>query len=959
MYKIDIHQKKVIDTITLKDANGTELPVRFWDMAIDKSGEYFYAMLLQDGDNDSDFNNDKFAKIKISDGTITTIGHSHADLPSYIALIFSDAEGKVVALAQDGKMYEVMPQSGKLYLTRPFSSLTFYNDGTSCSDANITLPPHPPRLSINDVRKAEGDSGETTFNFTVTADKMFDMMPMSGVVLLYKVIDGDGNMVVPPHEVALSSDHDFKTQNDTITMAMSMFSKKINISIPVTVYGDKKVEADEEFYVEIYAPQIGMGMSPKYWIDKNIGVGTILNDDLKLRVERTNSQNSQTELEKKSLYTQISGRDFDYAIASYNNENNGSKLEDMTLKIELIDNDAMETNNSILYTGYQYITSTERMNVIVPDDLAIPIATKDTSFKIYFLKDNNGTILHGDYSNPNAYNNQKNRAGYQEIGQNASDHFAIRPANFLISIKDIDENNNSLLYGTNSSNSSTPLDLVAEYPYLIEANATLYGSTQKAPFYSTDKINSTLIFSGSSHCNDDANRTFNYSFTNGNLSATLFNNNAGKYRLDINDTNWTAIDQDANSLGCILDSASNTPDNEGKVGCNIASKNTLAMLFKPFSFTIDTALSNIHNGKNHLYMSDLNLSKEMGVELNSTITAKGKNGGRLSNFTKGCIEENPTLTAKLRFAFEDDRGTWDDSNMTFPQSIKGQPLAPQQIVAFNEENLSVAHTEMIQNITIAKEDFKDDNNGSMKINTLYNMEKLFNKPTNPIKVDFVSLDLNTTDLEAKMRGEANQPHGKGNINATRIFYFSRVSSYLKHYPATDKESIHTPLFVEVYCRTKTPSQDWCRDTMKLTANGIIRNGNRTYKGWYLNTGHDSATEGEVTTLKVIKHTQDVVTNYASIPHNFVNGKIDKIQTSLTTSLGDDEIKAKIELVTSEWLRFNKKSNTKNGFYTVTFKPAGQLVGVSKNTDGDIGYNLMRDNNGSLNGMVEKNGKMSW
>jgi hypothetical protein len=267
---------------------------------------------------------------------------------------------------------------------------------------------------------------------------------------------------------------------------------------------------------------------------------------------------------------------------------------------------------------------------------------------------------------------------------------------------------------------------------------------------------------------------------------------------------------------------------------------------------------------------------------------------------------------------------------------------------------------MIQNINIAKEDFKDDNNGSIKINMLYNMEKLFNEPTNPIKVDFVSLDLNTTDLEAKMRGEAHQPHGEGNITKERMFYFSRVSSYLKHYPATDKESIHTPLFVEVYCQTKTPTQDWCRDTMQLTANGIIRNGTKTYKGWYLNTGHDSATEGEVKNLNVIKRANAVSTNYdASIAHNFVNGKIDNIETSLITPLGDEKIKAKIEIVTSEWLRFNKKSNTKNGFYTVTFKPAGQLVGVSKNREGDIGYNLMRDNNGSLNGMVEKNGKMSW
>ncbi|MCK4440762.1 MAG: hypothetical protein KAU90_02065, partial [Sulfurovaceae bacterium] len=273
MYKIDIAQKKVIKTITLSQS------VRFWDMAIDTTGEYFYTMLIQDGDDNSDFKNSKFAKIKISDGTITPIGKSHDDLSSYISLIFSDAKGKVIAVAQDGKMYEIMPQSGKVYFTRPFAPLSFYNDGTSCPDANITLPPHPPRLSINNVSQLEGDSGETTFNFTVTADKPFDMSFISGAMFLYKVVDGDGNEVVPPHEVALSRDHDFKAVSIGIGMGINMFGDGVSINLPVTVYGDKKIEADEEFYVEIYSPQIPIGMSPKYIIDKNIGIGTILNDD--------------------------------------------------------------------------------------------------------------------------------------------------------------------------------------------------------------------------------------------------------------------------------------------------------------------------------------------------------------------------------------------------------------------------------------------------------------------------------------------------------------------------------------------------------------------------------------------------------------------------------------------------------------------------------------------------------
>jgi len=109
---------------------------------------------------------------------------------------------------------------------------------------------------------------------------------------------------------------------------------------------------------------------------------------------------------------------------------------------------------------------------------------------------------------------------------------------------------------------------------------------------------------------------------------------------------------------------------------------------------------------------------------------------------------------------------------------------------------------------------------------------------------------------------------------SEIFYYARVSSYLEHYPATQKETIPTPLFVEVYCRTITPTQNWCRDTMQLTANNIINNGEKTYQGWYLNTQHDSATEGTASILvNVSGNANEVTTNYNAISHNFVNGKI--------------------------------------------------------------------------------------
>ncbi|SFV69784.1 hypothetical protein MNB_SV-14-37 [hydrothermal vent metagenome] len=922
MYKIDITQKKVVKTITLSQS------VRFWDMAIDLSGNYFYAMLIQDGDDDSDFNNYKFAKIKISDGTITTIGKSHDDLSSYISLIFSDASGKIIALSQDGKLYEIMPQSGKTYFTRPFANLSYYNDGTSCPDANITLPPHPPRLSINNVTKAEGNSGKTIFNFTVTADKPFDMMPMSGAMFYYEVVDGNGSVVVPPHGVAHHDDHDFQLQQG-IKMDMRMFSNEVSINLPVTVYGDKKIEKDEEFFVEIYSPQIPMGMNPKYII----GVGVILNDDFIFNIERTNSQNDTNQTQKESLYTQIAGRDFDYSIVSYDSNNSELNIKNMLFKIELLDMNSTEENN-ILYKHYYYTGEEEanRFPIEIDNDLIIDKATRDARFKISYIANVNSTKVSEFNKYEDAYESLKNDANYTKGSSFSRDNFAIRPADYRIDVEDI-----------NGSNST----IVAEHDYNLTVIATKYNSQEKVLNYKQTKneeLNASLVFEGNSACNNKNEHRFNYKFSDGNLTNTLSHNNYGKYRLNIVDNNWTAVDM--SNQGCILNSNSISADGNSKSGCNISSD--INMSFQPYSFVIENSFSNIHNAKDYLYMSDLSLSKAMGAKLSSTIKAVGENNTTLSNFTNSCIKNNPTFTAKLRFSFEDDRGTWSDSNMTLPQSVTKKPLSPQQVVAFNDENISDKSTTIIGDITFNKNKFKDDKNGTVKLEILYNMRKLFTEPTNPIKVDFKSLELNTTnlDLDAIIDEKNNTPKGSGKIDKNRTFYFARVSSYSDNYPETAKKSINTPLFVEIFCRTHESNQSWCRDTMNMK-NIAKRIGQKTYRGWYLAYNHDSSTEGNIN--KITSQHNDISTNYTTTIPPFIHGKIDDIRTFYNKS-GDlsESIRAKIVIDTDEWLKFNREDISGKPYYIINMKSLSSTTGA-----GDTGNQIESVKK------VEHNGKMSW
>ncbi len=941
MYKIDVTQQKVVQTITLSDS------VRFWDMAIDPSGEYFYVMLIEDGDADSDYNNGKFAKINIATGEITTIGEAHDDLSSYISLIFSDADGKVVALANDGGFYEIIPESGNTYIISPSQPLTFYNDGTSCPDANISLPPHPPRLSISDVSQPEGDSGETTFNFTVTADKPFDLMPGTAAIFYYEVIDGDGERIVPPHGIALSDDHDFNPLSG-IGMGINMFGDDLKINIPVTVYGDTKIEKDEEFYVVIYSPQIPTNLSPSYMIDKNIGVGLIINDDMELKIERPSNATGDL----SSLYTQISGRDFDYALASYSGEE-PYPLEDMTFKVELIDTNS--SNSDVLYTGYLYFENNSRVEMINPDDLKIARATRDAHFRVSYLKDENGSNLKGLYNNETDYNAYKENPQNSEMTlYDSSDHFAIRPALYQVSIGDKDEENNSIEYQSNSIN-ETVLKLASEYDYLLKVKALMENNQSSTPRYNTKikELNSTLIFDDTNmvHCFDTNDSNIeNYYFNEGQMEDKLSHNNVGNYTLHIEDSNWSSIDQTSDKLGCVLESHSNIPDESGKIGCNIASNEgsdhqDIKIMFQPYRFEFtNTDLSNINgNNKDYLYMSDLKHSQRMGVKLQTTLVAQGEKGTTLTNFTQGCMAESLQLDLNLSFKGESDLGEFNSEEPFTLYSIGGQELNPQNIIELNDQNSSEVTT--FNQISLSDQEFLDKNQGEVAINILYNMEKPLDDPSNPIKVEFLKLDVNTTDISNPIAGKELFPHGEVDINQTRIYYFARVASSSEVYPETDKIVQETPLFIEIFC--KENNQTWCEENMDLNHTGQVIQG-ETILGWYQAIGHNGSTDGNVSQL--ISSNPKIGTRGLA---PFVNGFMSSLETIyISDEALNGENQAEIAIESDVWLRFNRRAilgvPLGTSSYIVKIKGASSKTGI-----GEAGLEYKNPKR------VEFNGKMSW
>ncbi len=136
-----------------------------------------------------------------------------------------------------------------------------YNNSASLqgpwSDYAYTLPEaFIPVLSIGNVTLAEGNSGTTTFNFTVSISGT-NTLPTS---VNFATADG----------TATAASGDYVAQSGTLTWNPGDNAAK---TISVTVNGDTTVEPDETFYVYLSSPSNAT-------ISNSRGVGTIVNDDL-------------------------------------------------------------------------------------------------------------------------------------------------------------------------------------------------------------------------------------------------------------------------------------------------------------------------------------------------------------------------------------------------------------------------------------------------------------------------------------------------------------------------------------------------------------------------------------------------------------------------------------------------------------------------------------------------------
>ena len=671
-----------------------------------------------------------------------------------------------------------------------------------------------------------------------------------------------------------------------------------------------------------------------------------------------------------------------------------------------------------------------RVKVNIPDDFpklngqsTYPenLALKNAAFRVWVLtkKANNGkdkivvshqcssqfdsscfeNLYNQYYADTNKCNsecgaNSSGKSCYECLRKNfatpicSRDNFAIRPVSYDINIADDNETHSTANRVNIAKNDSlNSINLAAGYLYHLDINATKFSTTRERAdgYYLKVKGNrgykkAIAIFDGSSSCFDRNNSNIKIHLFNGttlgyeSLSKNpntplngLIINNSGKYKLHIEDSSWTRVDQKGykykpfrNRADCIKGSVEiNNGALNAKRGCLIESNDTangyydLNLNMHPYSFNITSlnAVSNPDTGADFIYVNDINDTKSlvlnqnvMAMNIKGFITAVGKNGIRLSNYTNNCSANN--LNIKINYDT-----LKDNNNSAVIKDIIGNNV--NMLYTIYNPNIDSSATVLKSiskqiNMNYNKRYFDDNNTtavlGSSMYNAYLNFERSFNGAINPFILTFGDfsvasrLDKSNVDLVSN-----HIPRAVKDLNSSKIVYYAKVKSKSDFYDDVYESSINTPVMVSIFCNeTLDKCEKYGIDTNKDATNEY---------DWWVSKKH-SAKDGKA--ILRVGNNSDLVSITPSTIENFVDG-IDK-----NVIVKDEGLLAKpftaiivptIDMTNNyPWLLFNSfEDKAPNSIFKVRFvNPTSAWSGKGK-----TGHTI------DVNSSGRKSNKVSW
>ncbi|MEA1879310.1 MAG: choice-of-anchor L domain-containing protein [Campylobacterota bacterium] len=597
-------------------------------------------------------------------------------------------------------------------------------------------------------------------------------------------------------------------------------------------------------------------------IDTASGTGTILDYDdsginsnsVIFNVERTNTKGTSINAARFPLYTQISGRPFDYDVVVYNAEMTEEfPIENVVLKIDLYPN---EGNESIsVDTQYVYFGSSNSRARI--ENITIDGAYKDVRFAVTaILKNNpegNGTIYKLDCEDKTAeicYTDlyDDGNISRHEDQTDAKDNFAIRPAALYYAI---DDDNTSVRYLENNLTGENK-KFIAGHEYSLYIRGLSYGSSIDLMDSYNGETNATLAYDAESgtNCSDESNSSF---LADGNTTTSFKHSEVGIYTLGLIDDSWTEVDQNDNE-DCVVGNAATPKEFNTPPGCNISSDATAnsvsnqTFAYVPAKFDLSGISRSIRLGAGKIdnndtvYMNDLyGAQTPMSIEIAGIIQALAEDDNITVNYTERCRAENLNFSFDLSALATDDINTTvnfdnfltEDGNRQLVQYnfINIDPDDPK--IEGNENNYTidtpnVNRTTITLDANISADNFRSaDTNITLNLNI--NRNRL--EAMNPKRIVFNSIDVNSSEDSNNVHNREINGTNTG-LGETTLLYAKVRASQEKYTASASDYAQNTPIQIEVYCTDPTNGGE-CINPDGTSKHGL-RNDD-TSSGWWLST----------------------------------------------------------------------------------------------------------------------------
>jgi|GEM_PF-3815202 len=421
---------------------------------------------------------------------------------TYVTRISTNSDAEGLSFALDGNLYVENSEENH----RDTDQLFKINLATGSLTPAAQIPPEDnidiealscntyaatsddeQKLFISDVKDTEGNSGQKDFSFKVHFSKPAE----EGMGFWYTVTDGsDGDESEYPG--AYLDDRDMVGISGCVEVSKTGGSRDIYgshadscVKIPegsvyavlhVRVNGDTKIEADERFFVDIYAPDNAT-------IEDGRAEGIVLNDDANISV---NAMTSGSGFDG-NITTQVVGRPFSLQIKAYDMTNKIFVPDVNITRVRILNNDGISVYS---WTG-RLVTDVSGTATL--ENIVVHQAVKVASVKI-----------DANY-NGNTYENIV-----------ATDKFAIRPDRFMIEI---------------------PSENVAGEAFTLSLKAVSAGVSATAVVNYNEEINTSFSVGFAeqlAHCKTGSIDLSGITFANGTATKNIKYTEVGK--LDFNIT---------------------------------------------------------------------------------------------------------------------------------------------------------------------------------------------------------------------------------------------------------------------------------------------------------------------------------------------------------------------------------------------------------------------------------------